>query len=59
LKRWELQFKHSLLAREDTLCNETMTNAERKWLAAQRPAAAEDWNLLTDLSPHHLNYYVV
>lgn len=59
LKRLEVQLKYSLLAREHTLCNETMTNAERKWLATQRPAAAEEWNLLTDLSPDHLNYYVV
>jgi len=58
LKKCEAELERSLLVREDTLCNETMTNAERKWLKAQRPRAAKDWRLLTDLSPANVNYYV-
>lgn len=57
LEQQEAELKHSKLEREETLCNETMTNAERKWLAEHRPEAAKQWNLLTDLSPDHLNYY--
>lgn len=57
LQRRERELEHSLLVREETLCNETMTNAERKWLSAQRSEAAQRWHLLTDLSPQHVNYY--
>jgi transcriptional regulator with XRE-family HTH domain len=58
LSRVEAELEHSRLEREDTLCNETMTNAERNWLQVQRPEAAKQWHLLTDLSPRNLNYYV-
>jgi transcriptional regulator with XRE-family HTH domain len=57
LKQRERELAHSLLAREETLCNETMTKAERKWLAVERPDEAKHWHLLTNLSPNHLNYY--
>ena len=57
LMRQETHLKPSKLFREGTLCNETMTGAERRWLATERPAAAEQWNLLTDLSPDQLDYY--
>ena len=57
LQRRELELERSLLVREETLCNETMTNAERKWLADHRPEAAQRWHLLTDLSPQSINYY--
>lgn len=56
LKKHEAELEHSLLAREDTLCNETMTRAERNWLAQNRPEEAKHWHLLTDLSPHHLSH---
>jgi transcriptional regulator with XRE-family HTH domain len=56
LKRHEAELERSMLAREETLCNETMTRAERNWLAANRPEEAKHWNLLTDLSPQHLSY---
>jgi len=56
LAQWESKLEHSKLEREDTLCNETMTAAERKWLQTQRPEAARRWHLLTSLSPHYLNY---
>lgn len=60
LRTVEAKLESSKLEREETLCNETMTRAERKWLEAQRPETAKHWNLLTDLSPQHLNsdYYV-
>ncbi|MEP6944685.1 MAG: helix-turn-helix transcriptional regulator [Acidobacteriota bacterium] len=57
LKRHELELEHSLLVREETLCNETMTNSERKWLAVNRSDEAQRWHLLTDLSPKFLSYY--
>lgn len=44
------------LAREDTLCQESMPDAEKRWLRENRPAEALHWNLLTDLSLQHLNY---
>jgi two-component sensor histidine kinase len=46
----------SRLAREDTLCRESMTQAERRWLREHRPALAQHWNLLTGLVPAHLSY---
>ena len=58
LAGWEAKLSNSKLEREGTLCNETMTNAERKWLQAKRPEAARQWHLLTDLAPEHLNYRV-
>ena len=44
----------SRLAGEDTLCRQSMTQAERRWLRVHRTAAAKHWNLLTDLSAEHL-----
>jgi hypothetical protein len=48
--------ERSRLAREDTLCHDSMTEAERRWLRQQRPPQAEHWNLLTDLRREHLPY---
>ncbi len=56
LKRRESELERSLLFHEDTLCNASMTNAERKWLTAHRSEAARHWRLLTNLSPESLNY---
>ena len=50
------QIERSRLAREDTLSNESMTQAERKWLRQNRPPKARHWNLLTDLDVKHLTY---
>lgn len=44
----------SRLVREDTLCHDSMTEAERKWLRANRPPAAKHWNLLTDMKAENL-----
>lgn len=46
----------SRLAREDTLCHDSMTDAERRWLRQERPPQAGHWNLLTDLKREHLPY---
>lgn len=56
LRKVEAKLEHSKLEREDTLCKDTMTNAERKWLQVQRPDAAKHWNLLTDFAPQHIRY---
>lgn len=52
----EQQLEPSRLVREDTLCHESMTQAERRWLRQRRPASARHWNLLTGLVPEHLSY---
>jgi transcriptional regulator with XRE-family HTH domain len=57
LKKQEAELERSLLAREDTLCNETMTNAERRWLTENRSNEAKHWHVLTDLSPRYLDHY--
>jgi hypothetical protein len=46
--------KRSMLAREDTFCHDSLTETERKWLRQNRPPAAQQWNLLTDLMLEHL-----
>jgi transcriptional regulator with XRE-family HTH domain len=53
----EAELERSMLAREDTLCNENMTNAERRWLADHRPDSAKHWRLLADLSTRDLDHY--
>jgi hypothetical protein len=50
------ELERSRLAREDTLCHDSLTEAERRWLRERRSAEAEHWGLLTDLSPEHLSY---
>jgi len=52
----EQQLEQSRLAREDTLCRDSMTQAERRGLRERRPAQAQHWNLLTSLVPGHLSY---
>jgi hypothetical protein len=44
------------LAREDTLCRDSMTQAERRLLRDQRPPEARHWQLLTSLSLAELPY---
>jgi transcriptional regulator with XRE-family HTH domain len=44
----ENTLERSRLAREDTLCQESLTAAERQWLRERRPPDARHWNLLTD-----------
>jgi transcriptional regulator with XRE-family HTH domain len=56
LKEREAELERSMLAREDTLCNKGMTNAERRWLASNRSDSARHWRLLTSLSPKLVRY---
>lgn len=44
----------SRLVREDTLCHDSLTKAEREWLRANRPPEARHWNLLTDMKAENL-----
>lgn len=44
------------LVREDTLCQHSLSQAERRWLRGIRPPEARHWNLLTDLTPEALPY---
>ena len=44
------------LAREDTFCHDSMTQAERKWLREHRSPLAAHWNLLTDIKGEQLAY---
>lgn len=48
--------ERALLAREDTFCHDSMTQAERTWLREHRCATASHWNLLTDMEGKHLAY---
>lgn len=52
----EQRLERARLAREDTLCRESMSGAERRWLAEARSPLARHWNLLTgmtvDTLPH-------
>lgn len=48
--------QESLLAKEDTYCYESMTQAERKWLRTKRSQDARAWNVLSDLGPAHLTH---
>ena len=57
LREREAVLERARLATDGTLCHESITQAERKWLSANRPKEAEYWRLLTDLSPEHLNHF--
>jgi transcriptional regulator with XRE-family HTH domain len=54
----ESTLERSRLAREDTLCHESLTEAEKRWLRKNRPPEARHWRLLTDLSPEQLDHAV-
>ncbi|MGE3467962.1 MAG: helix-turn-helix domain-containing protein [Pyrinomonadaceae bacterium] len=52
----ETHLRRSRLDREDTLCNEKMTNAERDWLRTNRSDVAKYWHMLTSLLPEFVRY---
>lgn len=56
LLKVEQALNRSRLVREDTLCQDSLSAAERRWLRKARPAAARHWNLLTDLDSPTLPY---
>jgi transcriptional regulator with XRE-family HTH domain len=54
LRLRESVLDRSRLAREGTLCHDSITEAERRWLRKHRPADARRWRLLTDLASEYL-----
>jgi transcriptional regulator with XRE-family HTH domain len=54
LREYAGVLERSKLVREDTLCRDAMTQAERKWLRENRPVEAGQWNLLTDMKVENL-----
>lgn len=56
LRKVEAELKRSLLASENTFCNDDMTQAERRWLRVHRTRQAAEWNLLTNVQTEHLSH---
>jgi transcriptional regulator with XRE-family HTH domain len=56
LSTWEEELEAARLAREGTLCRDSMPAAERAWLRSNRPGHAAHWNLLTSLTTEQLPY---
>lgn len=56
LSKWENELEEARLAREGTLCRDSMPERERDWLRTHRPEAAAHWNLLTSLTAEQLPY---
>ena len=56
LKEYAEVLDRSRLVKEDTLCHDSLTNAEKEWLRANRPSEAVHWNLLTDMKAENLPY---
>jgi transcriptional regulator with XRE-family HTH domain len=54
LEEAKVGIERSRLAREDTLCDDSMTEKERKKLRQKRTAKARHWNLLTDMEGKEL-----
>ena len=52
----ESALDESRLAREDTFCQESLSEAERRWLREVRSPDAAHWNLLTDWTPKAVRY---
>lgn len=56
LKRRADTLAASRLLREDTLCNDSLTETEKRWVLENRSAEAEFWRVLSDMKAEHLNY---
>ena len=54
LREYVAVLDRSRLVKEDTLCHDSLTEAERTWLRANRPEEAKHWNLLTDMKAEDL-----
>lgn len=52
----EAELERSCLAREGTLCHDSLTGAERRWLRRHRTPEARRWRLLTDMAVEHLTH---
>jgi hypothetical protein len=56
LREIEEVLDRARLVREDSLCQASLSEAERRWLRRTRPVEASHWNLLTDLNAQFLPY---
>jgi hypothetical protein len=56
LARQEEALERSRLICEDTLCHDSLTEPERRWLRNNRSEEAERWGLLTDMTPEQLSH---
>lgn len=56
LAELEARLAESRLAREDTLCQNSVTEAERRWLVENSSEETRFWNLLTAWRSEHLRY---
>lgn len=56
LREQESRLERSRLAAEGTLCQDSMTQVERRWLRDNRPPDAARWNLLANLRANDLPY---
>jgi hypothetical protein len=56
LGKREAELEQSRLECEDTLCHDSLTESEKRWLRERRSEEAKRWGLLADLSPEHLHY---
>lgn len=52
----EAMLASSRLLKEDTLCMDSLTETEKRWIRLNRTPEAEFWNVLSDLKAEHLNY---
>lgn len=50
LRTWEAVLERSRLQKEDSFAGDSLTDAERRWLRANRSAEAEQWNMLSNVS---------
>ena len=56
LRNIESDLEASRLAQADTLCHESASEPERRWLESHRDELARHWNVLTDWKPEALRY---
>lgn len=56
LAAWGRDLEEARLAKEGTLCRDSMPEKEKVWLKNNRPEAAVHWSLLTGLTPDQLPY---
>ncbi len=51
----EAQLENIRLLQEETLCHDSLTTAERRWLQTHRTPEARHWQVLTALAPEDLH----